>query len=115
MADTARGDTDKRLSPSWTWDRDPFDLERRTRAGQHSGEHGSFHGASRLLLGAPARLLGMRAAGQPVMRLVGFETGPMLRRAAQRFGWHAVLRDLWAAFTGARRRAKQGAHREPLA
>ncbi|WP_166645106.1 Coenzyme F420 hydrogenase/dehydrogenase, beta subunit C-terminal domain [Dongia mobilis] len=65
-------------------------------------------------LGAPARLLGLRAAGQPVMRLVGFEIGPMLRMAARRFGWRAVLRDLWAAFIGARRRAKAGAHREPL-
>lgn len=66
-------------------------------------------------LGAPARLLGMRFANAPIPRLVGFEMGAMLRQAARRFGWCATLRDLWAAFTGARRRAKAGAHREPLA
>lgn len=65
-------------------------------------------------LGAPARLLGMRFANAPIPRMIGFELGAMLRQAARRFGWRITLRDLWEAFTGARRRAKAGAHREPL-
>lgn len=65
-------------------------------------------------LGAPARLLGLRFANAPIPRVIGFELGAMLRSAARRFGWRATLRDLWSAFTGAKRRAKAGAHREPL-
>ncbi len=58
-------------------------------------------------LGHPARLAGLRLAGEPVPRVTGFRRWETLRRA----GWRAS----WRAFAGAFRRARAGANRETAA
>lgn len=55
-------------------------------------------------LGSPARLAGLRLAGEPVPRITGFRRWTTLRRAG--------LRASWRAFVGAFRRARAGANRE---